>query len=85
MNPYSDTVQSRLALPFYKPWLKPFPRNPPVIQPMPSLEDMPNVKGYLFGGVIPFLRSEEETKRIMEERQNYVSPFKRLDNFLKSP
>lgn len=68
-NPFADDVQARLALPFHKPWVKSFPLYTPVLQPMPSLEDMPRVKGYLFGGVIPFLRSDEDERRI----QGYIA------------
>lgn len=51
-NPFSDDIQARLALPFHKPWVKSFPLHPPVLQPMPSLEDMPRTKGYMSGGMI---------------------------------
>jgi hypothetical protein len=49
----NDYLQSRLALPFGKPLLKPFPFNKPVLQPMPNLDDLPTVKGYFLGGLIP--------------------------------
>lgn len=67
-NPFNDNIQARLALPFFKPFIKPSPRNPPVLQPMPSFGELPAVKGYFYGGLIKPSR-EEVTQQIMKEQQ----------------
>jgi hypothetical protein len=84
-NPFADDVQARLALPFFKQLIKPYPRNPPVLQPMPSLEDMPRVKGYFFGGLLSKDDIREKMKQEEEYRRNNPSIFTRLDRFITDP
>lgn len=73
-NPFADDVQARLALPFHKPWVKSFPKYQPVLQPMPSLEDMPRTKGYMDGGMI----TENPNHRTIF---NYMNKYKDLLDF----
>ena len=85
-NPFADDVQARLALPFFKQLVKPYPRNPPVLQPMPSLEDMPRVKGYFLGGLLSSNDDiRERMKQMEEERRNNPSIFTRFDRFVRDP
>lgn len=60
-DPFNNDIQARLALPYHKPFLKPSsPFRKPVLQPMPSLEDIPAVKGYFLGGLLGYGRPSEE-------------------------
>jgi hypothetical protein len=88
-----DYLQARLALPFHKPLVRsadlfgfnprmplierPFyPKAIPALQPMQSIQD---VKGYLFGGLIP--TSDQDMKDFAEKLKQEKTPRQRLNEW----